>query len=309
MKKFALATLVLACFSASAQVSTGAAGGIGGSSLTSTSAASASAVGRGSASVSAFNQGYSSTGVSSTVGVSRSNDVGAEVLGAPRTNAVTSGSGLARTTITTTTTPITQTTTDTKAGNVGVEGYSITANMSGITTRQSGTGLALGAASGSAVSGTAGAGTFNLGSSTSPSGNVQGLSGATTLSGVVSLGNGSNFQNGGMSTSFRGTASADLTTTVVTSSNQLSIDTRTILGNLPTVSLTVPTGVTSNSAVQNVGTTAVADAAGNSGFSGAPVIANTGLANGVLVNAGTANSVSNATVSNVVISGTAAGSL
>jgi hypothetical protein len=254
MKKslIALSILALSAGTAFAHGSSGTA--TGSNSLTSNSATSAAASGTGSATSEAWNQGRAATSVN--------------------------GNGAAGSLPTTiTTNPGTVTTTDGKYGNVSTGGSTFTLNASGVRTTQSGSALAVGAASGVASSQAQGVGEFHT-TGTGPIGSVSGNSSSLTATGVASVGNGAAVRNAGMSGSFGATASADITNTTV----------RNVTWGFPTAS---------QSDVKNVNTAAGATAVSNGGFAGTANMTS-GTATGYITNISVGNAAANASVAGKV---------
>lgn len=251
------------------------AGATGSNSLVSGSVSGAVASGTGSATSSSFNQGYAATGVSVS---------GAVDANVSKNTVITQGSALFG--------KATRTTVETKSGNVGVEGYTVTANMSGAQSTQTGSAIGGAAAGGIASANAVGAGAFDTGSGGSPEGSVAGGSHAFTASAAASVGNGSNFQNAGMSSDFGAQASADIATTTVQKG-------ATIL------TVFVPTSQPSQSDVKNVATSTYGNAGSNGGFAVPAPYANAGTAVGGVINNASGAAIANASVSGQVSAGLA----
>lgn len=265
MKKTFLALAILGLSNLAMAHGAGAVA-VGTNSLISGSVASVSATGTGAASATAFNQGLAASGVDTSGSAGSS-------FTAP-VAALTHGKG-------------TVTTTFTKSGDVSVSGYTVTRNISGVQTTQSGDASAIGAAGGIAKADAAGVGAFHT-VNNGPEGNVAGASSALTATGVISVGNGAYLQNAGMTSSFGAGASADITTTDVVKIKYY----------------VVPVGY-AQSDVKNTRTDVDVDAGSNGGFTGVTWPVNAGTATGGTINNASASALANASVSGVVVSGTA----
>lgn len=246
---------------------------VGSNNVVSGSASFATASGTGSATSEAFNQGQSYSGVWVGGDVDSNKSVVNDI------NGPLSGFGIGTGT---------QTTTVERSGEVYVSGQTVTRNISGVTTTQSGDAFALGAAGGIASATAVGGGAFDTGSGDAPTGFVVGGSTNLTATGVLSVNNGSNLQNAGMDSKFGAAASAN------------SEDVKTTEGGF-ILGFHVPTAITSDTSLNNVRTDTNASTESNGGFNGAPAIVNSGSAIGGTINNSTAGALAGASAGGEVL--------